>query len=257
MRLKLSHPIYRYGGLSEAWDWFDNPTDAEKRLSSLRMLAQFRELMPGAARFNVPEGAFDDEKWAPVIAASQSVCLCPLRRIMYPTQGRTRLLPYRPDAHLRTLEFADGYSVGDGYNSPALAIAPRGGSIEDAYAAFMIKQGGLLVDARPFMQHRPPDKKHFWTPHDGIATRSPLYWHASHEVIKDALRLHGEVPFLQVMPDPDGRDSYLGSMPLCTLTEASDPEKGPMRFTFEVDASVHSIPRVRQDFPEHECPAPA
>lgn len=254
MRLKFDHPIYRYGGLSEAWDWFDNPNDPAKRLSSLRLLAQFRELMPGAARFDVPEGAFDDEKWAPVIAVSQSICQCPFRRIMYPTQGRTRLLSYRPDAHLRTLEFADGYSVGDGYNSPALVIAPRGGRIEDAYAAFMIKQGGLLVVARPFMKYQSPDKKHFWTSHDSIATRSTLHWHAPHEVIRDALRLHGEVPFLQVMPDPDGRDGFLGTMPLCTLTETSDPDKDLMRFTFEIDASVHVIPRVFQNFPEHECP---
>lgn len=248
-----NHPIFRDGLFHEAWDWLDNPGDSAKRRASLRLLATNRHLLPGAVFFNVPPGGFNDERWAPAITYSQQLCRCETRRIMYPTRGRTRLLFDCPQPRRVVVEFDNDYSVSGGYNSPALVIGPRGGGVEEAYAAFMIRKEGLLVVARPFMADQSPDKKQFWTPYDGIAERSSHHWHAPKEVLRDALKLHGEVPFFQAMPDPDGRNGYWGSMPLCTLT-AMSTRKCPLRLTFELDMSVHAIPHVRQDFPEHECP---
>lgn len=257
MRPRPRHPFFQNGKLEMAWDWCNNPDNADVRLESLLDLACNRERMPGAVFFEVPEGAESDNKWSAVINASEPHCQCPSRRIMFPTQGRTRLLASNSATRLVRIEFDYKYHAANVYSSPPLAFVPHGGDVAAAYAAFAIRKDGLMVESRPFMADKRPDVRHIWTQMDGVADLAPSMWYASREVLQDLLRLHGEVPFMQAMPDPERRRGYWGRLPVCSLIEVSGTGETSFKLTLEVDHTVHVIPNLSEKDPEHVCPASA
>jgi len=256
VRPRPRHEFFHDRRLEMAWGWCDNP-NANVRLESLLDLACNRERMPGAVFFEVPEGAEGDSKWSAVINASEPQCRCSSRRIMFPTQGRTRLLATYPATHRVRIEFDDKYDAANVYSSPPLALVPHGGDTAAAYAAFSIYNGGLIVESRPFMADKRAEVRQIRTPMDGMVDRAPNMWYASLKVLRDLLQLHGEVPFMQVMPDPGRRRGYWGHLPICSLIELSGTGATSLKLTLEIDHTVRTVPGLSEKDPEHVCPAAA
>lgn len=248
-------PFFQDSRLRLAWDWSDNPNDAALRLESLLRLRRYRNVLPGAVFFTVPEGAEDDADWRLLIEASEPHCLCASRRIMYPLTGRTRLVPHRP-TRLVKLRFDAGYATGNHYDAPPLVISPHGGGVQEGFIAFTMHNGHLLVDMRPFMQDKRAGLRQILTPWDAAAThKAGVVWFAQHSAVARTLQLHGELPFYQRMPDPRGDKGLLGSLPLCSVVAIKGGDREPVEYTLELDVTAHVIQGVSEKSPEHECVA--
>lgn len=256
MRFVIDHPLFRHPTLAPAWKWCAS-SNRERQFSALLALASNRLNMPGAIFFTVSERSLTDEQWSSIIEASEPLCRCKTRRIMYPLQGRSRLATAWPEPIVESLHADTAYSTGRGnfFDSPSLVLAPHGGGLDASFASFTIKDDWLYVQQRPFMTDKRVNVVELWTPVDGIAERSRPVWRARFEDLQCAIELRGEVPFYQRMPDPKGRLGQSGALPLCSLVMfVTGVGSEPVELVFEIDGSLQVFTDVSEKEPEHYCP---
>lgn len=256
LRARPEHWFFASDELVEAWNDCARGENPESLSASLALIAERRRLLPGAVFFRVPDGKLKSPEWAAAIEASQPHCKCETRRIMYPLVGRSRLLLRSPATRSITVARGLRYAVDNYYDSRPLVLAPCGGDAASAYAAFVMKDDELIVEMRPFMTYKKATgKKQIWTPHDGIVDRAPGLWRADAATLRDVLQLHGELPFMQAIPNPAGKGD-MGTLPLCSLVGVNyDADGGAPRFTFEIDATVRLMTDLDETTEEHDCTA--
>jgi|GEM_PF-3754107 len=250
----MSHVLFpNHPRLAEAWDWADGP-DSAHRLSSLLFLAANTKLLPGAVFFTVPDDAWGDEKWRELIGKSQPYCHCASRRVLWPTQGRSRLITRKPPktVELMTVEGSAGFDP-----RQQLIIAPHGGDLASAYAAFSFRTGAgePRVDQLPFMaDNRAWQRLVYNQAGVGYANDRLHTWQPRGNRLEWWVEDFGELEFFFTFQVNEWRRQWL---PMCSVTATGyAPYNGslgwrPWTMTFQIDASVCVRPYEQTDL--HVC----
>lgn len=243
-----------------AWDWADGP-NPDAKLVALLHLAKDLSKLPSPVFFEVPEGGEADDGWAKLIAASKPHCKCPSRRIMWPTQGRSRLLTRESDGkNIKTITFDPTCNAKYDYNAPPILIAPHGGDMASAFAMVTMRRGVIMWQRWLMEDDRRLDERQIFAPAvdqgelEGIIPTDTWYIMLSDGI--KVLRRAGEIQLMQKIPDPLSRYDR-AVVPLCSVTaiyKALANSSEPSNYTIEVDGGMRTFTNLTdEDLRPHRC----
>lgn len=235
----MKHPPFDSLTLKKSWDWAIGP-DLEFRIISLLDLATNRDRLPGAVFFTVPDDS-SDKRWRDLVDMSQPYCGCASRRVLWPTQGRSRFIPRDP-SKLVTVEL-DRDQPSHLVDGTGMLIRLHGGDLQSAYALWGFRSGEFLGTQLPYMQDDQGDRQLIWN-QGGVASSDirPNTWRASLSDLEMYLAQYGELTFMQLAPGITGRKTYDAWLPTCSIVKVDYLDRpgstSGWRATFEIDATV-------------------
>jgi hypothetical protein len=243
-----------------AWDWADGP-NPDAKLVALLHLAKDLSKLPSPVFFEVPEGGEADDGWVKLIAASKPHCKCPSRRIMWPTQGRSRLLTRESDGkNIKTITFDPLVHAMRGYSAPPILIAPHGGDMASAFAMFTMRRSVIGWQRWLMDDDLRVGERQIWSqgsnPDDYIGHAPTNAWFMMLSSGVATLKREGEILLFQRIPDPLGRNAH-AAVPLCSVVAVNHAEPGSdelSSYTLEVDGGMRTFTNLTdEDLRPHRC----